>query len=172
MRGLPIAAVDLAADIRRRISVEFLDLDNQNIFQWWLDDHRCPFDFSALKTARFVADAALFRARNLAPALKSIEVIQISSWKDDIDLSAFEALVDVEMPMDNSSQPIHAQSHPDDSIFHARVFVLPNLCSVHISMDGDIPAMPGGADKRSQFATVECVFMLLFIGIAQTRRPP
>ncbi|KAJ6533551.1 hypothetical protein B0H19DRAFT_1383587 [Mycena capillaripes] len=63
--------------------------------EWWLDDARCPLDFSGLKALRFTRDTGVFRQRILAPALRTIKLVA-SNTLETVDLTPFEQLTEVE----------------------------------------------------------------------------
>ncbi|KAJ7468997.1 hypothetical protein FB451DRAFT_1255479, partial [Mycena latifolia] len=79
----------------RHIMLDSFQTDSIGNVQWWLNDSRCPLNFSALKALKYAKGPDFVPFGRLSQALKTVEVLTMGS--QSADLSAFERLTDLRL---------------------------------------------------------------------------
>ncbi|KAF7369373.1 hypothetical protein MVEN_00265900 [Mycena venus] len=102
--------------VHHRIALYSLELGYgfPSNLEWWLDDSRCPFDFSGLKALRITRDTGVIRRSVLGPALKTIKLVAADVF-ETVDLSSFERLTEVATTIFG---PDHTQAFETISTIH------------------------------------------------------
>ncbi|KAF8196323.1 hypothetical protein K438DRAFT_1968040 [Mycena galopus ATCC 62051] len=151
--------------VHHRIALYSLELGYgfPSNLEWWLDDPRCPFDFSGLKALRITRDTGVVRRSVLGPALRTIKLVAADVF-EAVDLSPFEQLTEVAATIFG---PDHTQIFETISTIHSssrhlvRAFRFHLLPSPNLDLNTCLQIDRGISEIREHFPNLAIVHITI-----------